>query len=848
MRAKTFSSLPKVPAFLGGWILTLSLVILTSAAEPTARMVFNDDAQVLKEVPTEGAAAFVRSWLDREAAAIPFSTFVFLAATPDICTYDSQAGETYGDRFNAAFSQQWAPGIRALRAEGTDALKVVTEHMHAKGKEVLAAIRMNDTHHLHLGHTHPLCPQFAIDHPEFVIQQPDGRQNETALDYSHPEVRQHRLDIMREIVENYDVDGLELNFVRWAKHFPRHQGREKAPIMTSFMEQIHNLLAQTAKQRGRDRMTLGVRVPESLATCWLAGIDIESWVKNGWIDYVVVSTWNNTDPQLPIDEFTRFTKPAGVATIVPMGNLIGTVYAGPPAILDRPIAMASWHEPRSYLGMLINESEARGAAANYYAWGADSISFWNVGIHFGGRVTAKPEQRARMARWTQAVQTPATVMAGPRTYRFLPLGKGMSSRRPPVRNYPWYDEGRSPLGHVNSPILVFDRTSTKQRAAFPFRMADGRQGERLDGLLTFWIYRLEARDKLTVDINGTRLPAASVRRFPIGQRRSGLPGQRFEISLSACPAFRGKNELGLTLESKILSERQAYMEELEIVVNGESGSMSTPKKASRKILLAVDSEGPTGVAEYWARNLTPDNPAFQRYRGLMTDDVNAAIKGCFAGGATEVFVKDDGFRDENLIIEQLDTRAQLLPGGTQLLEGLDETFSGVMLIGLHAMEGAEDAVLAHTWSSSRRRRYWFNGKEGGEVAAYAIVAGHDHQVPIIMATGCTGLAREVHELLGESVVTVAVKEKHTDGRIELFPAERTTREITAGAQRAMRRLHLYQPLLSKFPLHVRLQLQDPPTTTGYLKWRLENKADWPGRQTGDNQLEATLKTTKHIIF
>ena len=53
---------------------------------------------------------------------------------------------------------------------------------------------------------------------------------------------------------------------------------------------------------------------------------------------------------------------------------------------------------------------------------------------------------------------------------------------------------------------------------------------------------------------------------------------------------------------------------------------------------------------------------------------------------------------------------------------------------VHAMEGAKDGVLAHTWSSARRRRYWFNGREGGEVAAYAIVAGHDHGVPIIMTT------------------------------------------------------------------------------------------------------------------
>ena len=536
------------------------------ADERQPRIVFNDDAQMLTEIPAQGATEFVKKWLDKEAAAVPFSTYVFLAAMPDICTYESKAGETYADRLGPEYPHGWAPGIRALRAEGTDVLKVVTQHMHAKGKEVLAAIRMNDTHHRIIGHNHPLAPQFAIDHPEFVIKQPDGRTNETALDYSYPEVREHRLGIMREIAEEYDVDGLELNFVRWAKHFPRDRGREKAPIMTEYVGQIYEMLAAAAKKRGRDRLTLGVRVPESIAACWLAGVDIETWVKLGWIDYVVLSTWNNTDPQLPVHEFTRFTKPAGVDTIVVMGNMIGTIYDGPPTILDRPIAMSSKHTSKSYQAMLLNESEARGAAANYYTWGADSISFWNVGIHFGKSSTAAPEQQARMARWTQAVQSKESVLAGPRIYRYLPMGKGMATRKPPVRNYPWYDEGRSPLGHVNSPTLTFDKDNIGKRLVFPFRMADGRDGQKLDGLLTFWVYHLTDNDVLTIDINGKLVDPEKIVRQASGKRRGGLPGQRVEISLTDCPPFCGDNELGLTLKSDGDRAHKPYMEELEAVV------------------------------------------------------------------------------------------------------------------------------------------------------------------------------------------------------------------------------------------------------------------------------------------
>lgn len=538
------------------------------SAQSTPRTVFNDDAQMLMEAPAKGATKFVQQWLDREVAAVNFSTFVFLAATPDVCTYDTQVGETYGDRFGPNYRGSWTPGIRALRREGTDALKVVTSHMHRKGKEVLAAIRMSDTHHREISAESPLCSLFAVKNPQFVIRQPDQRTNETALDYSYPQVRAHRLAIMKEVVEEYDVDGLELNFVRWAKHFPRNKGREKADILTRYIETIHKMMATAAGKRGRKPLTLGVRIPESIEACWRAGVDIETWVKRGWVDYVVLSTWNNTDPNMPVGEFTRFTKPAGVDTIVVMGNMIGCIYDGPPKILDRPVAMSAKHKSESYLAMLLTAAEARGAAANYYAAGADSISFWNVGIHFGGEATATPEQRKRIADWTQAVITPERVYQGPRTYRFLPMGKGISTRKPPLRNYPWYDEGFSPLGHKNSPVLTFPDDQLGKRQVFPFQMADGRDGKPLTGKLTLWVYHLNRQDQLTIDINGKVVAAEDIRRQQVGKRRGGLPGERLEISLADCPPFRGQNQLGLTLK-KLVGQHQAppYTEELEIHVN-----------------------------------------------------------------------------------------------------------------------------------------------------------------------------------------------------------------------------------------------------------------------------------------
>lgn len=103
---------------------------------------------------------------------------------------------------------------------------------------------------------------------------------------------------------------------------------------------------------------------------------------------------------------------AGVDTIVVVGNLIGAIHGGPPLILDPPVAMSPKQRSRGYLAMLITETEARGAAANDYAWGADSLSFWNVGIHIGRQATVAPNQRARIECWTRAGRAQVPYMEG----------------------------------------------------------------------------------------------------------------------------------------------------------------------------------------------------------------------------------------------------------------------------------------------------------------------------------------------------------------------------------------------------------------------------------------------------
>jgi hypothetical protein len=427
---------------------------------------------------------------------------------------------------------------------------------------------MNDTHHPKNEFREQRASRFAIDHPEYVIKQPDGRLNETALDYSFPEVRAQRMAIMRELAEDYDTDGLELDFGRWAKFFPRDQGVEKAPIMTAYMGDIRRMLDQAARKRGRKRLILGARVPETLRTCWLAGLDVETWVRNGWIDYLVAGTWNETDPQLPVDEFSRFTR-GRCQLLVLMSDQVGGVWTGPPKVTGR----GPGQENVSYAGMLLTAPEARACAANYFAWGADGIFFWNVASDIGDRSDA--EGKKRMSEWTNAVAGPDIIMKGPRHYHYLPLQRWAEDRSPPTpgkpggrkaMSYTWHSFGQSPLGTMKTQILKFPAAAVAQRQAYRFRMADGRNGEKLDGTLRFPFYYLNEGDRVEIDINGRPVHPSKIKRTPCDARELGLPGMWFEIALRDCPPFKGDNELGIILHTAAQRPEVPYMEELDIRV------------------------------------------------------------------------------------------------------------------------------------------------------------------------------------------------------------------------------------------------------------------------------------------
>jgi D-amino peptidase len=241
-----------------------------------------------------------------------------------------------------------------------------------------------------------------------------------------------------------------------------------------------------------------------------------------------------------------------------------------------------------------------------------------------------------------------------------------------------------------------------------------------------------------------------------------------------------------------------------------------------KLLIAADMEGITGVTRIEHTQST--HPEYQRFRRLMTADVNAAIQGASSAGVDNILVADGHAAAANILIEELDPRAHLNSGAPSpfaMLQGIDAGVDAVFFIGYHARMGTANAILDHTWSSANVFNVWLNGRLVGEVGLNSAVCGH-FGAPVILVSGDQAVCAEAQEFI-PGIETAIVKIAAGRHSAECLPLEATQTIIREAAARAVERF-----LAGKAPLPVKTTR---PISVGleFIYSDMADKAMWlPG--------------------
>jgi D-amino peptidase len=175
-----------------------------------------------------------------------------------------------------------------------------------------------------------------------------------------------------------------------------------------------------------------------------------------------------------------------------------------------------------------------------------------------------------------------------------------------------------------------------------------------------------------------------------------------------------------------------------------------------KLFISADMEGVAGVVASY--HTSPEHKDYERFRRLMTAEVNAAIEGALVGGAEQIVVNDSHGPSTNILIEDLNPAARLVTGSPQplgMMHGIGPDTDVAFLLGYHASSGTDSGVLGHTWSGIVFSLH-LNDQEVGETGLNAALAG-SFGVPVVLVTGDMAVVSEARSLLG-AIHTVVVKE------------------------------------------------------------------------------------------
>ncbi|MDX9978441.1 MAG: hypothetical protein RBU25_00205 [Lentisphaeria bacterium] len=246
--------------------------------------------------------------------------------------------------------------MRRYMLQGKDPVALSLAAARRIGIDFFLSYRMNEIHYVR----YPDCPthsRFWREHPEWRLHPgPAG----APLNYLVPEVRARYLAILAELAERYDLDGLELDFMRHPTLFPSGREAEGIPVLTGFVRAVRAMLDRVGAARGR-RLPLGVRVPRSPALALAAGMDVPAWDREGLVDMV------NASPHFR--------------------HILGVDIAGYKAALRHARVYGEMHfntragaTPNGYCNNINRRTTPRlyeTAALHFLDQGADGLSFFN---------------------------------------------------------------------------------------------------------------------------------------------------------------------------------------------------------------------------------------------------------------------------------------------------------------------------------------------------------------------------------------------------------------------------------------------------------------------------------------
>ena len=214
----------------------------------------------------------------------------------------------YYHRGKDAFSDCMPVLLNALHAKklhhelGNKVFPIRIDECRKQGGKGCISVRMNDIHICNLPES-PFHSDFWYEHPQWRLERylyPEvAGMDGTGLDYGVKEVREKVKSFIEELFELFDMDVMELDWMRTPPFF--QEGCEEKNA--HFLEEIVAFASEKRREAEKllaHKISLAVRVPSTPEETFGAGLDITSWVKKGYIDIVIPCAFVISDGMIPL--------------------------------------------------------------------------------------------------------------------------------------------------------------------------------------------------------------------------------------------------------------------------------------------------------------------------------------------------------------------------------------------------------------------------------------------------------------------------------------------------------------------------------------------------------------------
>ncbi|MBE6632940.1 MAG: hypothetical protein E7620_01205 [Ruminococcaceae bacterium] len=440
--------------------------------------------------------------------------------------------QAHREWFNSYFQKEAVRSYLTYTEQGGDFIRVQSNRAHEKGAEYWLSYRLNDHH----GMTRPVTAdtanpsfvsRFYMEHQSMIIGEPQSNCDwfRYMLDFQYEEVRAYKLSLIRELIENYEIDGLMIDFMRTPALFKLSATTEeqRKEIMVSFLSEIGKALEEKSEKTGRD-YSFAVKIPMDRDAYGKLGIDVSAFSREAGVDtFFLFDYFTARQEYEMLDEVRRLCPESTV--VLEMGHA------------------TTWQKlPEMSRAMrLVTKEQFYTTAYLAYCHGADGVSLFNL-----------PWYRADEE--TGAVyQPPFEIFRGLKDPAFL--------EKQPQH----YFEGAT----ENMLIHDFDLKSAVWEAgethSFTMEMQAPEGGWKQDGVL-----RLESLQKVSgldieVHVNGVLVQLTTVLEEPYENPYLNLLGTPEQWRAYTVPAYllqNGANEI--TVVNRSSSSIRLYFVDLAI--------------------------------------------------------------------------------------------------------------------------------------------------------------------------------------------------------------------------------------------------------------------------------------------